>query len=187
MPPSISPIWVLLNYGASDIKIGYPAIAWHDQDAQAMQDLSTLSVLGIQLCFDKTDGALNFRHLKQISRLRNVFAHSGQDARDEFELTLARKRLGLTQEQMAKALDVAPPRIQDWEGWVRTSQMAKKIRDLKEPLQLMDDIVIAPKELEWLHTPPPAIRNQTPIHAIIRSDPTCSAKGTGRHPKQMPR
>jgi inosose dehydratase len=37
------------NQGALDIKIGFSAIAWHDQDAQAMQDLSTLGVPGIQL------------------------------------------------------------------------------------------------------------------------------------------
>jgi inosose dehydratase len=37
------------KYSGLDIKIGYSAIAWHDQDAQAIQDLSTLGVPGIQL------------------------------------------------------------------------------------------------------------------------------------------
>ena len=81
-------------------------------------------------------------------------------------MPLARKRLGLTQEQMAKALNVAPRTIQNWESGVGTSQMAKKTQDLKELLKLMDEFVIAPKEREWLQTPLPAIRNQTPVQVI---------------------
>jgi transcriptional regulator with XRE-family HTH domain len=118
-------------------------------------------------CVDKTDWAFNFQHLKQILRLRNVIAHSVQDAHDEFDLPLARKRLGLTQELMAKALNVAPRTIQNWESGVGTSQMGKKTQDLQELLELMDEFVIAPKEEEWLRTPLPAIRNQTPVQAII--------------------
>jgi transcriptional regulator with XRE-family HTH domain len=115
----------------------------------------------------KTDWAFNFQHLKQILRLRNVVAHSGLDSHDEFDLPLARKRLGLTQEQMAKALNVAPRTIQNWESGVGTSQVAKKTQDLNELLQLMDEFVIAPKEQEWLETPLPAIRNRTPAQAIV--------------------
>ena len=96
-----------------------------------------------------------------------MVAYSVQDARDEFDLPLARKRLGLTQEQMAKALNVAPRTIQNWESGVGTSQIAKKTQHLKELLELMDEFVIAPKEEEWLQTPLPAIRNQTPLQAII--------------------
>jgi hypothetical protein len=40
-------------------------------------------------CVPKTDWAFNFQHLKQILRLRNVIAHSGQDTDDEFEVPLA--------------------------------------------------------------------------------------------------
>ena len=45
--------------------------------------------------------------------------------------------------------------------------MGKKTQDLQELLELMDEFVIAPKEEEWLRTPLPAIRNQTPVQAII--------------------
>ncbi|MDX6464864.1 MAG: hypothetical protein QOE55_8561, partial [Acidobacteriaceae bacterium] len=38
-------------------------------------------------------------------------------------------------EQMAKALNVAPRTIQNWESGIGTSQMAKKTKDLKELLQ----------------------------------------------------
>jgi DNA-binding transcriptional regulator YiaG len=118
-------------------------------------------------CFAKTDWAFNFQHLKQILRLRNVIAHSMQDTQGEVDLPVARKRLGLTQEQMANALNVATRTIQNWESEVGTSQMAKKTQDLKKLLRLMDEFVIAPKEQEWLQTPLPAIRNQTPVEAII--------------------
>jgi len=37
------------NQGKLDIKIGYSAIAWNDQDARAIDDLSTLGFPGIQL------------------------------------------------------------------------------------------------------------------------------------------
>jgi inosose dehydratase len=37
------------NNGGVDIKIGFSAIAWHDQDTQAINDLSTLGIPGIQL------------------------------------------------------------------------------------------------------------------------------------------
>ncbi len=115
----------------------------------------------------KTDWAFNFQHLKQILRLRNVLADSAHDAADEFNLSLARKRLGLTQEEIAKALNVVPRTVQNWESGVGTSLMAKKTQDLKELLQLMDEFVIAPREQEWLQTPLPALRNQTPIQAIV--------------------
>lgn len=118
-------------------------------------------------CVDKTDWAFNFQHLKQILRLRNVIAHPRQEAHDQVDLLVARKRLGLTQEQIAKALNVAPRTIQNWESGLGTSQMAKKTQDLKEFLRLMDEFVIAPKEQEWLQTPLAAIRNQTPVQAIL--------------------
>lgn len=117
---------------------------------------------------DKADWAFSFQHLKQILRSRNITVHSKRDADDEIDLPQVRERLGLTQEQMARALNVAPRTIQNWEKGVGTSQMAKKTQDLKELLRLMDEFVIAPKEEEWLQTPLPAIQNQTPREAIIR-------------------
>jgi DNA-binding XRE family transcriptional regulator len=119
-------------------------------------------------CVDKTDWAFNFQHLKQILRLRNIIAHPKHGADDKINLSHVRERLGLTQEQMAKALNVAPRTIQNWEKGVGTSQMAKKTQDLKDLLRLMDEFVIAPKEEEWLQTPLPAIQNQTPREAIER-------------------
>jgi transcriptional regulator with XRE-family HTH domain len=114
----------------------------------------------------KTDWAFNFQHLKQILRAKNV-VRSEQDAPDEIDLAAVRKRLGLTQEQMARALKVAPRTIQNWESGVGTSQIAKKTEDLEELLQLMDEYIITPKEQEWLRTPAAALQNRTPIQVIV--------------------
>jgi transcriptional regulator with XRE-family HTH domain len=117
-------------------------------------------------CLEKTDWAFNWQHVKQILRSRNVVAHVNSKELNDFDLAAARKRLGLTQEQMAKALKVAPRTIQNWESGVGTSQMPKKTEDLRELLSLMDEFVAAPKEQEWLETPLSAIQNRKPIQAV---------------------
>jgi DNA-binding transcriptional regulator YiaG len=117
-------------------------------------------------CLEKTDWAFNWQHVKQILRVRNVLVHVKSNETNDFDLAAARKRLVLTQEQMAKALKVAPRTVQNWERGIGTSQMAKKTQDLRELLSLMDEFVIAPKEQEWLETPLPAIQNRKPIQAV---------------------
>jgi DNA-binding transcriptional regulator YiaG len=44
----------------------------------------------------------------------------------------ARQRLGLSREQLANALNVTAPTVQNWEAGRGTSQMNKKTRDLRE-------------------------------------------------------
>jgi transcriptional regulator with XRE-family HTH domain len=114
----------------------------------------------------KTDWVFDWRELKQFLRAKNVLAHPVPSANDEFALAGARKRLGLTQEQMAHALNVAPRTIQNWESGVGKSQMPKKTQDLRELLGLMDEYVTGSKENEWLDTPLAAIQNRKPIQAI---------------------
>jgi len=118
-------------------------------------------------CLEKTDWAFNWQHVKQILRTRNVLAHVILNEIKDFDLAATRKRLGLTQEQMAKALKVAPRTVQNWESGIGTSQMPKKTQDLRELLSLMDEFVIAPKEHEWLQTPLSAIQNRKPIQALV--------------------
>jgi len=117
-------------------------------------------------CIEKTDWAFNWQHVKQILRARNVLVHIQSNETRDFDLAAARKRLGLTQEQMAGALKVAPRTVQNWESGIGTSQMPKKTQDLRELLSLMDEFVIAPKEQEWLETPLAAIQNRSPIEAV---------------------
>jgi transcriptional regulator with XRE-family HTH domain len=115
---------------------------------------------------DKADWAFNLRHVEQLLRARNVLAHRVYKSAERFDILAARKRLGLTQEQMANALNVTTRTLQNWESGLGTSQMPKKTQDLRELLGLMDDYVIAPKEREWLDTPLPAIQNRRPIDLI---------------------
>jgi DNA-binding transcriptional regulator YiaG len=114
---------------------------------------------------DSADWAFNLRHVEQLLRARNVLAHPLKTA-ERFDITAARKRLGLTQEQMANALNVTTRTLQNWESGLGTSQMPKKTQDLRELLGLMDDYVIAPKEREWLDTSLPAVQNRRPTDVI---------------------
>jgi DNA-binding XRE family transcriptional regulator len=112
------------------------------------------------------DCASTFRHLKQILRSRNALIESPDPQSSDFDLTGARKRLGMTQEEMATALNVAPRTIQNWERGVGTSQMPKKTQDLRELLDLIDEFVIESEETNWLDTPLSAVRGKTPRQAI---------------------
>ena len=113
----------------------------------------------------RTDLALNVRHLRQILRSKNVVgtALAQQNAESFADI---RKRLGLTQEQFAQSLHVAPRTVQNWESGFGTSQMPKKTKDIRQLLSLMDEYVLAPHEQEWLKTPLPAVQNLTPLQAI---------------------
>jgi len=115
---------------------------------------------------DKADWAFNLRHVEQLLRARNVLAHRVHKSAEHFDIVAARKRLGLTQEQMANALNITSRTLQNWESGLGTSQMPKKTQDLRELLGLMDDYVIAPKEREWLETPLRAVQNRRPIDLI---------------------
>jgi DNA-binding transcriptional regulator YiaG len=115
---------------------------------------------------DSADWAFNLRHVEQLLRARNVLAHRVHKSAERFDIVAARKRLGLTQEQMANALNVTTRTLQNWESGLGTSQMPKKTQDLRELLGLMDDYVIAPKEREWLETPLPAVQNRRPMDLI---------------------
>jgi DNA-binding transcriptional regulator YiaG len=115
---------------------------------------------------ERADWAFNLQHVRQLLRAKNVLVHQPPKSTADFDLVAARKRLGLTQEQMAVALHVAARTVQNWEKGIGTSQMAKKTQDLRELLGLMDDNVIAPKEREWLQTPLAAFQNRMPSELI---------------------
>jgi transcriptional regulator with XRE-family HTH domain len=112
------------------------------------------------------DCVFTFRHLKQILRSRNALVHASDPRQGDFNLADTRKRLSLTQEEMATALNVAPRTIQNWERGVGTSQMFKKTQDLRELLDLMDEFVVETEEESWLDTPLAAVRGKTPRQVI---------------------
>ena len=85
---------------------------------------------------DRADWAFNLRHVEQLLRARNVLAHRVHRSVEGFDIAAARKRLGLTQEQMANALNVTTRTLQNWESGLGTSQMPKKTQDLPGVSQL---------------------------------------------------
>jgi len=118
--------------------------------------------------FTEAEWASNWPHLKQLLKARNIQTHARHD-RDEsndFALLEARQRLGLSQQQLANALNVTARTLQNWEAGKGTSQMAKRTRDLRELLSRMDDYVIAPKEKEWLSSPLEAFAGRSPRQLI---------------------
>jgi transcriptional regulator with XRE-family HTH domain len=112
------------------------------------------------------DLAFDLRGVRQLLRARNVLVHTGLESGGPFDIAAVRKRLGLTQEQLAHSLNVTPRTLQNWERKVGTSQLLRKTRDLRELLVLMDDYVVSQKEQEWLKTPLPALQNRKPIDLI---------------------
>ena len=70
-----------------------------------------------------------------------------------FEIAEAGRRLGLTQEQLAAALNVTIQRLRNRENGQDAKRMSSKTRVLRELLSRMDDYVVAPKEKAWLSAP----------------------------------
>jgi transcriptional regulator with XRE-family HTH domain len=118
--------------------------------------------------FAEAEWAFNWPHLRQLLKARNIRAHARpkEDEKPTFELENARQRLGLSQDQLANALNVTARTVQNWEAGKGTSQMYKKTRDLRELLSRMDDYVVAPKEKEWLSSPLEAVAGRTPQELI---------------------
>ncbi len=113
--------------------------------------------------------AFNFPHLRQLLKARNIRAHvRHQGNRNSFDLVEARARLGLSQAQMASALNVTVRTLQNWEAGKGISLMAKKTGDLRGLLSRMDDYVIAPQEKEWLSSSLEAFGGRTPPAAHRR-------------------
>ena len=118
--------------------------------------------------FDEAEWAFNWPHLRQLLKARNIQtrARHDRDESNDFALFEARQRLGLSQAQLAKALNVTARTLQNWEAGKGTSQMAKRTRDLRELLSRMDDYVVAPTEKEWLSSPLEAFAGRSPRQLI---------------------
>jgi transcriptional regulator with XRE-family HTH domain len=118
--------------------------------------------------FDEAVWAFNWPHLRQLLKARNISTRAplDRDESNDFALFEARQRLGLSQEQLVKALNVTARTLQNWEAGKGTSQMAKRTRDLRELLSRMDDYVVAPSEKEWLSTPLEAFAGRSPRQLI---------------------
>ena len=118
--------------------------------------------------FTDAEWAFNWPHLRQLLKARNIKTHARQDGNGSNDLALfeARQRLGLSQAQLARALNVTARTLQNWEAGKGTSQMAKRTRDLRQLLSRMDDYVVAPTEKEWLLSPLEAFAGRSPRQLI---------------------
>jgi len=118
--------------------------------------------------FAEAEWAFNWLHLRQLLKVRNIPTRARRDGdrSNDFALFEARQRLGLSQGQLAKALNVTARTLQNWEAGKGTGQLAKRTRDLRELLSQMDDYVIAPKEKEWLSSPLEAFAGRSPRQLI---------------------
>lgn len=110
--------------------------------------------------------ASNLREVKQLLKGWDAVLNEPQAAPDGAKLAEARARLGLTQGEMASALNVTARTLQNWESNAGISQMQRKTKDLWELLQLMDDYVVAKKESNWLNTANRTFRNKKPVELI---------------------
>ncbi|MDR5729394.1 MAG: helix-turn-helix domain-containing protein [Terriglobia bacterium] len=118
--------------------------------------------------FTDAEWAFNWPHLRQLLKARNIQTYARQDGNrnNDFALFEARQRLGLSQAQLARALNVTARTLQNWEAGKGTSQMAKRTRDLRELLSRMNDYVVAPTEKEWLSSSLGAFAGRSPRQLI---------------------
>lgn len=104
----------------------------------------------------------NLRGRKTAATVRR-FARKGR------ALVGLRQRLGLTQNQLASALNVTPRTLRNWEQNMSVKQMQRRTRDLWELVDLMDDYVVHHEERNWLNTPNPTFNGRKPIDLIVES------------------
>lgn len=92
---------------------------------------------------------------------------SGSSPGSAFDLEIAGQRLGLTQEQVASALNLSAQTTRHWDSETEIYQTNKSTRDLCELLSRMDEYVVASKEKDWLSSPLKALGGRSPRELII--------------------
>jgi len=86
---------------------------------------------------------------------------------DSFDLEKAGRRLGLTQEQLACALNLPARSLRHSNAGREPSQTNQRIRDLRELLSQMNDYVVTSEEKQWLVSPLAEFGGRSPRELII--------------------
>lgn len=92
---------------------------------------------------------------------------TGITSSNESGLLQLRKKLDVTQDQLATALNISRRTVQNWEQNNSTSQMKRKTRDLWELAELIDHYVVSGKESEWLRTKLKAFQGRRPLDLLL--------------------
>ena len=128
---------------------------------------------GLELPYKKTKGTISRKSnylwdsVHHPYWARNRFTGITMFQQNEFDVTRARKRFGLSQKEMALALNVSEQTIRIWEHDFEASQMSKKTLELIELLKLMDEYVVVTEETIWLNIPLPIVQGRTPRQMIL--------------------
>jgi transcriptional regulator with XRE-family HTH domain len=77
-----------------------------------------------------------------------------------------RRRLGLTQEQMAAAIGITVRTLQNWESGKLGQNLDRKLRDLRELVTLVEDYIPSDKRAQWLRAPLAAFEGANPAQMI---------------------
>jgi transcriptional regulator with XRE-family HTH domain len=77
-----------------------------------------------------------------------------------------RRRLGLTQEQMAAAIGVTVRTLQNWESGKLGRNLDRKLRDMRELSALVEDYIPSDKRDQWLRAPLAAFEGASPAQLI---------------------
>jgi DNA-binding XRE family transcriptional regulator len=114
--------------------------------------------------------AFDEKRLREWLKRHNVRIHDLQPTESGFsgtELLRVRKKLDVTQEQLARAIHVNSRTIQNWERNVATSQAERKTRDLRELMALLEDYVLPGKEPVWMRTNLDALGGKSPLDLLV--------------------
>jgi len=91
----------------------------------------------------------------------------GVSAGNDFDFVTAGQRLGLTQEQLARALNLPARSPRHLNAGRGSNQPHKRIRDVHQLLSRMDEYVVASQENQWLSSRLEIFGGRSPRELIV--------------------